>query len=127
MATSRTAKVQAEIEKAREKMAAQQTRLKELEQKRVELENTEIVDIVRGMSIPLDELAPLLQSLKGSGSTSANGAPARPAAWGEDEQRSGADAQASEGKAEQSLRGRVPKSAPVITDNNTIDQGEDTE
>ena len=65
MATSRTAKVQAEIEKARAKLAEQQTRLKELETKRTELENSEIVDIVRGMSIPLDELAALLHSIKG--------------------------------------------------------------
>ena len=97
MATSRTAKVQAEIEKAREKLAGQQARLKELEQKRVELENTEIVDIVRGMSIPLDELAPLLQSLK---------TPVSPAqskiARGEDEQRIGADARQQAGEAERS-------------------------
>jgi len=64
MATSRTAKVQAEIEKAKAKLAEQQTRLKELEAKRTELENSEIVDIVRGMSIPLDELAALLNSIK---------------------------------------------------------------
>ncbi len=68
MATSRTAKVQAEIDKTRAKIADLQAHLKELEQKRVELENTEIVDIVRGMSIPLEELAPLLQALK-NGST----------------------------------------------------------
>ena len=64
MATTRTAKIQAEIDKAREKLAAQQARLRELELKRTEIENTEIVDIVRGLSIPLDELAPLLQSIK---------------------------------------------------------------
>ena len=65
MATSRTAKVQAEIEKARVKLAEQQAKLKELEAKRTELENSEIVDIVRGLSIPLDELAALLHSMKG--------------------------------------------------------------
>ena len=65
MATSRTAKVQAEIEKARAKLAEQQTRLKELEAKRTELENSEIVDIVRGLHIPLDELAALLHTIKG--------------------------------------------------------------
>lgn len=65
MATSRTAKVQAEIEKAKAKLAEQQSKLKELEGKRTELENMEIVDIVRGMSIPLDDLATLLQSMKG--------------------------------------------------------------
>jgi len=65
MATSRTAKIQAEIEKAKVKLAEQQGKLKELEHKKTEIENTEIVDIVRGMSIPLDELATLLQSIKG--------------------------------------------------------------
>jgi len=65
MATSRAAKVQAEIDKAKAKLAEQQTRLRELESKKTEIENTEIVDIVRGMSIPLDELATLLQSIRG--------------------------------------------------------------
>ena len=64
MATTRTAKVQAEIDKAKAKLAEQQARIKELEQKKTGIENTEIVDIVRGMSIPLDELAALLQSIK---------------------------------------------------------------
>jgi hypothetical protein len=64
MATAKRNKVQAEIDKARERLMEQQARLKELESKRTELENMEIVDIVRGMSIPLDDLAPILQSLK---------------------------------------------------------------
>ena len=64
MAMARTAKVQAEIDKTREKIAEQQARLKELEAKRTELENLEIVDIVRGMSIPLENLGEILQSLK---------------------------------------------------------------
>jgi len=64
MATSRTAKVEAEIEKARARLAEQQAKLKELESKKTGIENTEIVDIVRGMSIPLDELAELLRSVK---------------------------------------------------------------
>ena len=67
MATTRTAKVQSEIDKAKAKLAEQQAKLKELEQKKTEIENTEIVDIVRGLSIPLDELAPLLQSIKSGG------------------------------------------------------------
>ena len=70
MVASRTAKVQAEIEKARAKLAGQQGKLKELEAKRTELENIEIVDIVRGMSIPLDELAAVLQSLKSGAAAS---------------------------------------------------------
>ena len=38
--------------------------LKELEQRKVEAENSEIVDIVRGMSIPLAELPLVLQQLR---------------------------------------------------------------
>ena len=66
MATTKRNKVQAEIDKARERLMEQQTRLKELESKKTEIENMEIVDIVRGMSIPLDDLAAVLQSLKGA-------------------------------------------------------------
>jgi hypothetical protein len=65
VASSKTAKVQAEIDKARAKLAEQQARIKELEAKRTELENLEIIDIVRGLNIPLDNLAATLQSIKG--------------------------------------------------------------
>ena len=65
MATAKTAKVQAEIEKARAKLAEQQGKIKELEAKHTEFENMEIVDIVRGLKIPLDDLAAALQSIKG--------------------------------------------------------------
>ena len=64
MATSRTIKARAEVEKARLKLAEQQAKLKELEARQTEYENMDIVDIVRGMSIPLDDLANILQSLK---------------------------------------------------------------
>ena len=66
MAISKSEKIQGEIDKVKAKIAEQQTRLKELEQNKREVENSEIVDVVRGMSIPLDELAVLLQTLKGS-------------------------------------------------------------
>jgi hypothetical protein len=66
MATAKTKKARAEVEKARLKLAEQQTKLKELEAKQTESENMEIVDIVRGFSIPLDDLAAVLQSLKGA-------------------------------------------------------------
>lgn len=65
MAISKSAKIQGEIDKLKEKISEQQTRLKELEQSKREAENSEIVDVVRGMSIPLDELAVLLQTMKG--------------------------------------------------------------
>ena len=65
MAIQKTAKVDAEILKVKEKISEYQSRLKELESRKTGIENNEIVDIVRGMSIPLDELAALLQSING--------------------------------------------------------------
>ena len=70
MATSRTARVDAEIAKVKAKIAEFQTKLKGLTQKRVEMENLEIVEIVRGLRIPLDQLAAMLQNIKGGGRTS---------------------------------------------------------
>ena len=64
MAITKSAKIQAEIEKVKAKIVEQQTRLKELEQKKLEVENSEIVDIVRGMSISLEELPLVLQRLR---------------------------------------------------------------
>ena len=65
MATTKTAKVEAEIVKVKAKISEYTAKLRELEGKKTAIENTEIVDIVRGLSIPLDELAALLQSGKG--------------------------------------------------------------
>ena len=67
MATTKSAKIEAEIEKVKAKIAEQQTKLKELEQRKVETENSEIVDIVRGMSISLSDLPLLLQSIQNGG------------------------------------------------------------
>ena len=67
MAISKSAKIEAEIEKVKAKIAEQQARLKELEQKKHEAENSEIVDIVRGMSISLSDLPLLLQSIQKGG------------------------------------------------------------
>jgi len=68
MAISKSAKIMAEMEKVKAKISDQQARLKELEQKHKEAENEEIVDIVRGMSVSLDELPALLRQLRdGSG------------------------------------------------------------
>ena len=74
MAISKSAKIQAEIEKVTAKIAEQQARLKELEQKKLEAENSEIVEIVRGMSVSLSELPVLLQQLR-SGGTSGQSVP----------------------------------------------------
>lgn len=77
MATTKSAKIWAEMEKVKAKISDQQARLKELEQKHKEAENEEIVDIVRGMSIPLDELPLLLQKLRStSGQAGQKSAPA---------------------------------------------------
>ena len=64
MASTKTAKIEAEIEKTKAKISELQIKQRELEQKLIETENSEIVDIVRGMSISLDELPLLLQKLK---------------------------------------------------------------
>ena len=67
MAISKRAKIQAEIEKVTAKINEQQARLKELEQKKLEAENSEIVEIVRGMSVSLTDLPVLLQTIKSGG------------------------------------------------------------
>lgn len=68
MALSKSAKIMAEMEKVKAKISDQQARLKELEQKHREAENEEIVDIVRSMSVSLDELPALLRQLRGGAS-----------------------------------------------------------
>ena len=50
-------------------ISEQQARLKELEQKHREAENEEIVDIVRGMSVSLEELPLVLQRLRDGGTS----------------------------------------------------------
>ena len=67
MAVSNSQKIQAEIDKVKAKISEQQARLKELEKNKQEAENSEIVDIVRGMSSPLAELPLLFEKLKGDG------------------------------------------------------------
>ena len=68
MAVSKSAKIEAEIEKVKAKIAEQQAKLKELEQRKIEAENSEIVEMVRGMSVSLTELPLLLEKLR-SGQT----------------------------------------------------------
>ncbi len=72
MAISKSAKIQAEIEKVTAKINEQQARLKELEQKKLEAENGEIVEIVRGMSVSLTDLPVLLQTIKSGGTLGQN-------------------------------------------------------
>ena len=69
MAASKSQKIQSEIDKVKTKFREQQARLKELDQKHREAENEEIVDIVRGMSVSLEELPLVLQRLRDSGTS----------------------------------------------------------
>ena len=72
MATTKSMKIQAEIDKVKAKISEQQARLKELEQKKLEAENSEIVEIVRGMSVSLTDLPELLQTIKSGGTLGQN-------------------------------------------------------
>ena len=69
MAVSKSQKIQAEIDKVKAKISEQQARLKDLEKNKQEAENSEIVDIVRGMSISLEELPLVLQRLRDGGTS----------------------------------------------------------
>ena len=57
-------KTLAEIGRTREKITELQGKLRELEQKKTALENAQIVEAVRSMNIPLDELAAVLRSFQ---------------------------------------------------------------
>ncbi len=64
MVNAKTAKARSEVTKMKARLAEQQNKLRELEARQEEYENMEIVDIVRGMSVPLDDLASILRSIK---------------------------------------------------------------
>jgi len=55
-------RVSKDIEKTKGKINEFQTRLRELEKQKTELENGEIVDVVRGMNISITDLAALLKT-----------------------------------------------------------------
>ncbi|MFC4598166.1 DUF4315 family protein [Cohnella hongkongensis] len=67
---AKIARVNKEIEKIKGKIHGFQTKLRELERQKTELENLEIVDAVRGVDIPLSDLAALLKAVKTGGATS---------------------------------------------------------
>ena len=56
--------IEQEIDKLKGKVASYQTRCRELEQQKRELENTEIVGVVRSMDVSPDELAEVLRALR---------------------------------------------------------------
>ena len=63
-------RVSKDIDKTKEKINEFQARLRDLEKQKTELENIEIVEAVRGMDVPLDDLPTVLKALREQ-----NGAP----------------------------------------------------
>ena len=57
-------KLQMEIDKIKQKISEQQTRLRELEQQKIEIENTEIVELVRSMKMNTSELSTFLKAYR---------------------------------------------------------------
>jgi len=57
-------RVNKDIDKTKEKINEFQARLRELEKQKTELENTEIVEAVRGTDIPLNDLPAVLKALR---------------------------------------------------------------
>ena len=57
-------RVSKEIDKTKGKISEYQARLRELEKQKTELENVEIVDVVRGMDISFADLAELLKAAR---------------------------------------------------------------
>lgn len=60
-------RINAEIEKQQAKIAEGQNRVRELERQRTELENADIIGLVRAIDATPEELAALLRSLKSKG------------------------------------------------------------
>lgn len=71
-------KVTTEIERTRAKIAESQTRLKELEQQKTDLENTEIVNLFRSVDVAPAELAGFIRAYteQAAGSTATPASPA---------------------------------------------------
>ena len=57
-------KLQMEIDKIKQKISEQQTRLRELEQQKTDIENTEIVELVRSMKMNTSELSTFLKAYR---------------------------------------------------------------
>lgn len=68
-------RVSKDIQKTKDKINEFQTKLRELEKQKTELENMEIVDAVRGMDISLPDLAALLKAAKSGSVTSSQVGP----------------------------------------------------
>ena len=57
-------KLQMEIDKIKQKITEQQAKLRELEQQKTEIENTEIVELVRSMKMNTGELSIFLKEYR---------------------------------------------------------------
>ena len=57
-------KLQMEIDKMKQKISEQQTKLRELEHQKTEIENTEIVELVRSMKMNTSELSTFLKAYR---------------------------------------------------------------
>ena len=79
MATNKIDRINAEIEKTREKISEQQAHLKELLAQKTELENLQIVQLVRSMRLSPHELSSMLSGVGIPGMEAAPGYPAEPA------------------------------------------------
>ena len=79
MATNKIDRINAEIEKTREKISEQQAHLKELLSQITELENLQIVQLVRSMRLSPHELSAMLSGGGIPGMEAAPGYPAEPA------------------------------------------------
>jgi flagellar biosynthesis chaperone FliJ len=60
----RVNKISQEIEKIKSKITDYQNRLKTLERQKTELENSDIVALVRGVDVPPDELLAFIEAIK---------------------------------------------------------------
>ena len=58
-------KLQMEIDKIKQKISEQQTKLRELEHQKTEIENTEILELVRSMKMNTSELSTFLKAYRG--------------------------------------------------------------
>ena len=108
-------RVNKDIDKTKDKITEFQAKLREQEKQKTELENTEIVEAVRGMDISLNDLPAILKALReknGAPLVSEIGAPAKSNDFmgrGGATERADFRREAPEG-AERSLQRRGPKS-----------------
>ena len=63
-------KILAEIEKTKEKLSEQQGKLRELERQKTELENTEMVGLIRSTKMNTSELSAFLKAYRDKNDTS---------------------------------------------------------